>query len=550
MSQRVPATKKIKESSLKGPYLLFPASHCYSGLNKRRFLNRMGFMKKIVKIVLISVCLLIFAGILAFLIVNTVRSYSRKVEYVVQVDDSLFFSEYQSLFEHDAEGLPFKFVSNNLGSDFKDEFFGPVTVTAGYLYTQDGIDLVPREETSHTKVFLLNTKTLLPTVPADFKNEKSAENNLLSPTLSLSFSTAAGIEEGKRALPVDGIYAGEEEYPLDVTKVLVCTCLVSEIEESLNAWCENHFGKNQISENTEHDEPVFIASVGDIMVARGAQEVMMQEGGLEKTFGTTLPVLQGADYTIGNLEGVVTESWKNATKTYTFKFKKEVLPYLMEAGFDYLMQTNNHCYDYGEAGFKDTLAAFKEYNVPSSGIGYNKEEARKFYHTEIKGLPLSIISCGAYPVERSGFNGQTTATANENRAGILWKSDELLEDVKKEKEAGYFVIVNVHAGQEYVFKPSASQREFYEALCENGADVVFGSHPHVLQPTEWYGKSLIVYSQGNFLFNGMDEMPGATDSEIVKIGVLDGRIAYVEQYPAVLKEATVRLKSPTLDAER
>ena len=92
------------------------------------------------------------------------------------------------------------------------------------------------------------------------------------------------------------------------------------------------------------------------------------------------------------------------------------------------------------------------------------------------------------------------------------------------------------------FSPSKKQRAFYEALCENGADVVFGSHPHVLQPSEWYGNSLIVYSMGNFIFNGMEGMKGGTDSEVVKIGILNGRIVYVEQYPAAIKTNGVRLK--------
>ncbi|MBQ5569661.1 MAG: CapA family protein, partial [Treponema sp.] len=339
-------------------------------------------------------------------------------------------------------------------------------------------------------------------------------------------------------------YAGDESYKLLVKKGILCTVFEEGLSKDIFEYCEKLFIASENSpEKKTPSELVTIASVGDIMVARGVEEILIEKkNGLEAVFEDTLPILKGADFTIGNLEGVVTESWKNATKTYTFKFKKAVLPKLLEAGFDYLMQTNNHCYDYGESGFKDTLAAFAEYKIPSSGIGKNKEEAKKFYHTTIKGLPISVISCGAFPVERSGFNGEKTATATETRAGILWKSDELLEQIKAEKKAGYFVIVNVHGGEEYHFSPSKKQREFYEALCDNGADIVFGSHPHVLQPTEWHGKSLIVFSMGNFIFNGMENMPGGTDSEVVKVGVLGGRIAYVEQYPAKIKNNGVRLK--------
>lgn len=218
------------------------------------------------------------------------------------------------------------------------------------------------------------------------------------------------------------------------------------------------------------------------------------------------------------------------------------MPFLQKAGFNYLMQANNHCYDYGEDGFKDTLAALAEYNIPTSGAGLNKEEAARFYHTEVKGQKFAIISCGAFPVEQSGFNGKTTATATETRAGILWEGEELLQNIEKEKTAGNFVIVNVHGGEEYRFVPSKKQRALYEAWCDKGADVVFGSHPHVLQPIEQYKNSLIVYSLGNFLFNGMTEMPGATDSEIVRIGIYGGKILYTEIYPAKLGTTSVALK--------
>ena len=102
--------------------------------------------------------------------------------------------------------------------------------------------------------------------------------------------------------------------------------------------------------------------------------------------------------------------------------------------------------------------------------------------------------------------------------------------------------MNIHGGSEYVTKPTKSQRTLYEKVCDAGADVVFGSHPHVLQPIEWYGNSLIVWSLGNFVFPGMDEMPGATDTMIVRLGFVDGRLLYYEKFPAYIDNTAVRLK--------
>ena len=124
----------------------------------------------------------------------------------------------------------------------------------------------------------------------------------------------------------------------------------------------------------------------------------------------------------------------------------------------------------------------------------------------------------------------------------MWQSDEIFQLVQQEKKEGRFVIVNVHGGQEYEFKPSTAQKTFYQGLCNAGADIVFGSHPHVLQPVEWQNNSIIAYSLGNFVFPGMDEMPGGTDSMILRLGIYNGRILYKEIYNAKLQGTSVKLK--------
>ncbi|MCR5218449.1 CapA family protein [Treponema sp.] len=469
-----------------------------------------------------------------FMIIFAIHTFRTEVNLIVVSDE--LYENFVEKAPKLSEKTKLTFVKASCLNSYKESFFGKKIRVAAELSSYIETGLEKQKYEVHQKFYELESKSYLPSLPADFKNG----NSLIEADLSVSITDAANIPQGSRALPVDNLYADNPEYKLLFKKGVLATVFNRDFEKVIDDYCKKTFVSEELKEKSEL---ITIASVGDIMVARGIQEILIDdEDGLTKVFDDTLPILQGADFSIGNLEGVVTESWKNAIKTYTFKFKKAVLPKLMDAGFDYLMQTNNHCYDYGETGFKDTLAAFKEYEIPSSGIGYNEEEAKKFYHKTIKGLPVAVISCGAFPVEQSGFNGEKTATATETRAGILWKSDELLELVKAEKDAGYFVIVNIHGGEEYRFTPTKSQRQYYEDLCDSGADVVFGSHPHVLQPTEWHGNSLIVFSMGNFLFNGMEGMRGGTDSEIVKLGILDGRIAYVEQYPVAIKKNGVTLK--------
>ena len=480
-----------------------------------------------------------FAFASLFFIVLILRAF-RPAMPLVRVSDALYES-YKAEFEAVRSKKPsFRFIkeSENMGPSF----FGAVPVTIGRISERTEVPIAKEARSENEVYYLLSETELLPSVKADFASDGTPQASLLSPDASVSFSEADSMPEGNRALPVDGVYAGSEGYALSVKRYAVCVSYDKRYAEKFTALCKALF----VPKNASACKTIFVASVGDIMVARGVQEILIERpDGLETVFGNTLSVLQKNDITIGNLEGVVTSSKNNAVKTYTFRFDERVLPHLKDAGFDYLMQANNHSYDFGEEGFKDTLAAFEKYGIPTSGAGRNADEAKKFYHKTVGDTTFAIISCGAFPVERSGFNGKTTATATDTRAGILWQSDELLENVKKEKDAGAFVIVNVHGGEEYRFTPTQSQRRLYEALCSAGADVVFGSHPHVLQSVEWYGKSLIVYSLGNFLFNGMEGMPGATESEIVRLGIVDKRIAYCEIYKAELKGKTVTLKRRT-----
>lgn len=331
----------------------------------------------------------------------------------------------------------------------------------------------------------------------------------------------------------------DPDYPLFISRVATCRFTSGKTLERLEKWLIRSFPK------PEGDDTVFIGAVGDLMPGRGVERILKtSEGGksgLERVFGDTLSVLRISDIMIGNLEGAVTDGGAKATKSYTFKYKSDILPFLKDAGFTYLMLTNNHSFDYGQEGFTDTLGAVKKAGFATSGAGMNASEAEVFWRTAIRGQRFSVLSCGAYPVENSGFDGAKIAAATDAKPGILWESPRIAELVRKEKESGAFVIVCVHGGKEYRTLPSARQQAFYRSLADSGADVVFGSHPHVLQPIEQYGNSLIVYSLGNFLFPGMGDMPGAEKSMIVRLGVSRGRIILKETYPARLSGTRVAL---------
>lgn len=446
---------------------------------------------------------------------------------------------YQALTDYSEEkkaGL--KFIDQKSLAEIPSTFFSRRTNIIASIKINQRLEESENENQTGTISYKIDSAFLVPSVKCDFEKE-SANLKLTSPELSLTLTSCDKIPQGHRALPVNGLYAADPDYPLQVKTYADCTFFCdSQKALKIQSFLDDFFS----STDGSSDAMVYITSVGDLMLGRGVEDILIKDpADLSQVFTDTLPILQDSDFTIGNLEGTCTASSNPIEKTFTFKFKKEVLPALKAAGFDYLMLTNNHCYDYGEEGFKDTLEAFKEYGIATSGAGGNNHEAQKFYLTNIKGQNFAIISAGAYPVESLGFNGKTMATATENRAGILWKSDQLLNDVKHWSDHGYTVLVNIHAGYEYVTSPDSSQVEFYEALIDHGAKVVYGSHPHVIQPTRWYKDGLIVYSLGNFVFPKMDLFPHATETELVKIGFNNGKIVYVEQFPAKINNTSVGL---------
>ena len=109
------------------------------------------------------------------------------------------------------------------------------------------------------------------------------------------------------------------------------------------------------------------------------------------------------------------------------------------------------------------------------------------------------------------------------KPGTLWLDEAGLEVAARGFSGGAFNIAMVHGGEEWNARPFPEQKRLYRELIRAGADVVIGSHPHVLQGMEAFHGGLIVYSLGNFLFPGMEGTGGGQDSAILKIGVVDGK---------------------------
>ena len=237
---------------------------------------------------------------------------------------------------------------------------------------------------------------------------------------------------------------------------------------------------------------------GDIMLAETVGERIAQ--GIDP-FADVAPFLQTADATIANLECVVaTTGTPMEGKPFTFRADPRVLPVLAKH-FPIVSLANNHTGDFGHEAFIEQLDRLKQQGIAYFGGGRNCAEARTPHIIELKGLRIALLGyCDYHPREFE---------AGSNWPGTAWAVGPQIEaDIKAARTLYHadLVIPFMHWGLQYV-PENKSQRKLAHLMIRAGADAVIGSHPHVTQAVEYYRGKLIIYSLGNFVFNGFDEGP-------------------------------------------
>ena len=361
-------------------------------------------------------------------------------------------------------------------------------------------------------------------------------------TGSLRLVPLEGITLPDTALPVDGLFPDQAGYPLQADFAIG----IHSNDPDLRAWFT---ALPATAAPPEPPQITWIEAVGDIMPARGVDAALLSPDGLSRVFRDTLPILRAADLLVGNLEAAAATSGVRLLKSYNFRFAPRALDALALAGFSYLSLANNHSFDFGRQGFVDSLGALAASGIATSGVGRSQEEAETPFVVRKKGTEIRVLSFGAFPADPKGFDGSRDARAAGDVPGMLWLDDAGIAAAARAFSPQSFNIALVHGGEEWSTLPTPQQERAYRALVAAGADLVVGSHPHVLQGLEARGGALIAYSLGNFIFPGMDGTPGGEDSVILKLGVVSGRIVAVQAFAVRLDGTTVHRSSNESAAE-
>ncbi len=271
-------------------------------------------------------------------------------------------------------------------------------------------------------------------------------------------------------------------------------------------------------------EPVKLVFVGDIMLDDGPGRVMAAGRDPLVAFA---PLLAGADYRIGNLEcPIATVGKPTDSKIYNFRAHPRAVS-VLKGRFDALSVANNHSDDYGQAAFAETLDHLKQAVIRSFGGGRDLAEAHQPLWIERNRLKIAVLAYNEFK-PRSFEAGPTWP-------GIAWSEDShVVADIRAARAAGADVVIPfMHWGWEREVEPSSRQHNLARLMIDAGADAVVGSHPHVTQGSEVYRGKPIIYSLGNFVFDGF-ELPAAKVGWLLQMTVDRGGVTSWQTVDALI----------------
>ena len=253
--------------------------------------------------------------------------------------------------------------------------------------------------------------------------------------------------------------------------------------------------------NSDSVKSVSFSFVGDLMCHatqfRYAQ-IDSNKFDFSPVFEPVKKYLSESDFTFGNLETVTAGKDSGYAGYPKFNTPDEYVAALKYAGFDVLFTSNNHALDMGEAGVKRTIEVIRKNEMLN--VGTHKNDEKNFIILRKNGIKIAVL---AYTY---GTNGFVLPDSSKYAVNIISRKSIRTDLKKAQEEKPDLTIVYFHYGTEYSQDANDFQKDYSNYALRYGADIIIGSHPHVVQPivkaiSENIGQSFIAYSLGNFVSN-------------------------------------------------
>jgi poly-gamma-glutamate capsule biosynthesis protein CapA/YwtB (metallophosphatase superfamily) len=246
-------------------------------------------------------------------------------------------------------------------------------------------------------------------------------------------------------------------------------------------------------------QTIQIAAIGDILLHKPLYEDAYHDGkySFNNMFQAIAPLTKEPDFLLANMESTPGGASLGFSTYPKFNSPSEIVDALKNNGVDMLTTANNHSLDKGERGILNAIQYYKKLNMPYVGSFESQADHDRIRVQDVNGVKLAILSY------TYGTNGEKVPNGKDYLVNYI-DEGTISSLIREAHKVADLVIVCLHWGEEYQPEPNLFQKKLAEQLSEEGADIIFGSHPHVLQPAEKIirtnGKeTMVFYSLGNFL---------------------------------------------------
>jgi len=272
---------------------------------------------------------------------------------------------------------------------------------------------------------------------------------------------------------------------------------------------------------------VTFGAVGDIMIGESVAikfgpRSQSEKHGFDFPFRLVKPVFDGLDFVTGNLETAVSDIGyrRGLVESSIFRGNQKSLDALHSSGFKVLSVANNHTLQHGSDVFFDTAEAVRKAGIHP--IGLAEDCGSNFEVVNCNGMRIGFLGYSLWPSERHDDENQCFAMVRDQKEVIF-------RDIGRWKDEVDHLCVSIHWGFEFVNAASDDQIELGHAMIDAGVSCVLGHHPHVLQGVEMFGRGLIAYSLGNFVFDTVN--PATRSSMILVVKLDDDKVVGFDTVP-------------------
>lgn len=288
------------------------------------------------------------------------------------------------------------------------------------------------------------------------------------------------------------------------------------------------------------EKKVSLIMVGDVLIHSAVYADALENGtyNFEKMLTEIKPIVSSYDLAFYNQETILGGAELGLSTYPTFNSPYEVGDAFLDAGFNLVSLANNHTLDRGEKAIINSRNYWNSKNALVSGSAMNEEERDTIEIFEKNGITFSMI---AYTTSTNGINRKKDYLVN------IYDKEIVKKDIERVRNTVDVLMISMHWGDEYYQGITEEQKEIAEYLSSLGVDIIIGHHPHVIEPIDYIGDTLVIYSLGNFISAqvGVEKLTGLMVALEIKKEIIHDKVEVEFSSPSVDLVYTSSLRTNT-----